>query len=57
MKLDEILTAVRAAKDALNKPIDGMTRECIGCKPIVDALLLLSDLERKLEAGDHAQPL
>lgn len=53
MKTDEILADVRVIKAALGAPVDDMERRCIGCKPIIDALLLLNELERELSA-DYA---
>ncbi|MBI2751902.1 MAG: hypothetical protein HYX46_00055 [Betaproteobacteria bacterium] len=39
---------VRAIRFALSGPVEPIYRQCIGCKPIIEALVLIRDLERKL---------
>ena len=54
MKLSDILAKVREIELALSKPADEDARECIGCRPIIDGLLLLHELKRQLETTkDH----
>lgn len=48
------LNEVCAIKVALSEPPDDMKVRCIGCRPVVEALLLIRELERKL--SDDSRP-
>lgn len=50
MQIPEILSKVKLIKQILTSmDIEGLERKCIGCRPIVNALVLLKDLEISLE--------
>jgi hypothetical protein len=45
-----VLDRLAVIKKALGDPPADEQRRCVYCKPIVEALLLLNELERKLKA-------